>query len=436
MTIRPIDAEICAIGSVLIDDACLPELTGVLDGSDFMSAVNQTLYQAILALDKAGEPIDPISVMDRCAKDGTPVERGYLMDAMDLTATAKNAGMYARLVRENSIRRSLAGLAEEMEERSSAGGDPRGIIGDMMRELEQLEEKERTNELATSGDMMLSFLDHRRKVDAGGGAYAPTGYGELDRKLGGGLLNSGLYILAARPGMGKTTFALCIADNVAESCGPVLFVSLEMDMPQIAAKRLARLTGLSSTRLLMGTLNDGEYEKVAAGSVALETRPMQINRKPSATVADIGHMARQVKGLRLVVVDYLGLIRPAEKGSRYETTTQISNDLKALARSLAVPVLALAQLNRANEARTDKRPNMSDLRDSGAVEQDADGILLLHSPAYYTQSAEEHKPWEPIPLEVTLAKNRHGGTGRCDMAAYLETCRIIPAKRERVSLCD
>ena len=252
----------------------------------------------------------------------------------------------------------------------------------------------------------------------------PSGYPQLDALLGGGFLNSGLYIIAARPGMGKTTFALNIADQFD---GNVLFVSLEMSTEQVTAKRLARVAGLPSSTLLMrDNLVDGEWEKVADASSKLAKSGMVVNRKMGVTVSEIGLMARSVKNLTAVVVDYLGLIRSDVRGSRYEQVSQISADLKQLAISLDVPIIALSQLSRASEQRTDKRPSLADLRDSGAIEQDADGVLLLYRGDYYELS-QDKKPGEPSLIECTLAKNRHCRTGRVFFNAYLAVNRIKEA---------
>ena len=274
---------------------------------------------------------------------------------------------------------------------------------------------------------MLAYYRHRERVDAGAGGYVPTGYRSLDRLLGGGLLNSGFYILAARPGMGKTTFGLAVADQVAQQRGPVLFVSLEMDEEQLAAKRLSRAAGISYDALMMGNLGDEERARAAEWSSKVSQIPVYTNRKPRATVDDIANMARKVKGLKLLVVDYFGLIRTEERAkNRYEAMTEVSGQLKALARKLKVPLLCLAQINRENAQRQDKRPQLSDLRDTGALEQDADGVIFLHCNSYYNQ--ERPDPWEPDYMQIILAKNRHASTGTCDAAFYRAVGRIIPAR--------
>ena len=323
-------------------------------------------------------------------------------------------------------------LGRTLAEQTGPFADPRAVIAGAQKELERIEAQDTARELATPAEVLLSFQEHREQMDSGTGvSFVPTGFRNLDTLLGGGMLSGGLYLLAARPGMGKTSLALCIADKAAAR-GPVLFVSLEMDPEQLSAKRLARETGIPSDKLLFGGLTSEEYDRVAQGSVSLSKLSLYLNRRPQATVEDIATLARKVKGLQLLVIDYFGLIQPSEKGrSRYESATEISGRLKALARSLKVPILCLAQLNRENMERRDKRPQLSDLRDTGALEQDADGVMLLHRPDYYEAKGDKLDPWEPTPVEVILAKNRHASTGVCHIIFYLATCRVLQEARAR-----
>lgn len=256
----------------------------------------------------------------------------------------------------------------------------------------------------------------------------PVGIAGLDTLFGGGMLNNGLYIMAARPGCCKTTLALQIADTVAQNAGGVLFVTLEMDATQLTARRVARATGIPSNRLLMGTLTEPEMERVTQEFKRLNRSPFYLNKAVRCSVSDVRALARQVKDLRLVVIDYLGLLKPEGKhASRYEEITAISGDLKALARSLGVPVLCLAQLNRASELRQDKRPSLADLRDSGAIEQDADGVLLLYREDMYW--AERPDEGQPVTVECILAKHRHGAVGAVTLALDLQTGLLVEIRK-------
>ena len=418
-----ISAENSLVGSIIIDPRCLPAVSEIVGPEDMALEINRVIFQAALDLAKDGKAIDPVTLKQRAKLDNG----NYLLSLMESTGTAKNAELYAQETRKESMKRQIIAIAQEVLDGVEA--EPRDIIADVQRKLEAVEKRDTLAELATPDEAMLMFYDHRNEVDSGGKGCIPTGLAPVDKILGGGLLNSGLYILAARPAMGKTAVALQVLDNMARY-GSVLFVSLEMDIDQVQARRIGRVSGIPGDRLLMGRLNEEEYNRVAGVADKIRSLPVSINKKETATVTDIGHMARKVNGLRCIVVDYLGKITPENKKSgRYEYMTEISGDLKTLARKFHVPVLALAQLNRANTERGNKKPMMSDLRDTGAIEQDADGIIFLHRDDYYEEK-QERDPWEPSELDIIVEKNRHGRTGACKAAFYMATGRIVPAKTD------
>lgn len=419
-----LEAEQSVLGSLLIDARCAVEIMPTLGATDFFGDINRELYTIITDMLVQGETLDVVTVLNHLRQDGGHDEassRAYVMQLMQTTPTAKNAAEYAAIVKAEAQRRELLTLLREAIDSIQSHAEAREVCGQLQGQIDALNAGERSDSLASSMDNMLGFLDYRDMVDSGKSGFVPTGYKSLDGMLGGGFVKEGLYILAARPGVGKTTFGLQIAERVAEKGTPVLFVSLEMSLDQLASKRLSVETGLASNKILLGDLADN-YDAVNLAALRLSKRPLSFNRKPWATVADIGFLARQVKGCGLVVVDYLGLIRHETKGSLYERVTETSNTLKRLARSLGVPVLCLAQLNRENQQRADKKPQLSDLRDSGAIEQDADGVLLLHR-----LGTEQEDKTAPTALDCIVAKNRHGATGRANFNMYLGNGRIVPA---------
>lgn len=318
----------------------------------------------------------------------------------------------------------LPGLAHpRTAERNESYGS---ILASAQQRLNDLTAQGSAGKLVSPSDGILAYYRQRETIEAGDAkGYVCTGYMALDELLGGGMLNSGLYLLAARPGMGKTTLALNIADRVAQA-DPVLFVSLEMDTEQLSAKRISRETGIPSQKLLMQALTQEEEDRVAVVSRKLAGLAFWSNAAPTATVDDIGALARSIGGLRLIVVDYFGKILPPPAARRYgrvEYTTEISGDLKNLARALRIPILVLCQLNRDLEKREEKRPQLSDLRDTGALEQDADGVIFLYREDYYA-ARESVDPNVPSVLDVDLAKNRHGSVGGCKLAFSLATSKI------------
>lgn len=428
-----VSAEQSVIGSILLSPNCLPEVERELRPNDFRIDADRAIYEAALALERAGDKLDEVTILDQAAKMGRPVSREYALQLLEITPTAANVGAYIQIVRENALRNGLMGVSETIRAGVVSRETPQTVLTQGAQMLTDLMTQGNAGRLSSPAEQLAAFYRQRDAIDSGDAkGYVCTGYMALDKLLGGGMINSGLYLLAARPGMGKTTLALNIADRVAQ-VDPVLFVSLEMDDEQLTAKRISRETGISSEKLLMQPLNDREYAQVAAATSKLSTLSLYTNKAPAATVGDISALARSIAGLRLVVVDYFGKIAPPaefRRSGRVEYTTENSGALKDLARSLKIPVLALCQLNREVEARVDKRPQLSDLRDTGALEQDADGVIFLYREDYYAEPGTVN-PDIPSMMEVNLAKNRHGRVGKCDMAFSLASSRVTSVSKGR-----
>lgn len=406
--------ETGVIGSILIDgDAVMPIVLAHLTSDDFQSAIGQAIYIAALSLYDEGAVIDPLTISARTKEQGVEIPAKTLVQYMDLCPTAANIEKYCELLTKQSMGYRLRELANQTLEQLDNGLSAVEVCGWLKSEAEKTAERESNAELITGAEAMNEFLAYREEVTRG--RVQPTlktGYSDIDNILGG-FVSQGFYILAARPGVGKTTLAINIAENVARR-QPILFVSLEMSIKQVTARRVAIHSGLDYSKVLHGELTDDEYKRLVSSSAETGSRPFYFKRKPGATVAQIGFLARQVKGCRLIVVDYLGLITNPDRGKKlYEQVTETSRSLKLLAMQLNIPILCLAQLNRESEARKDKRPIMSDLRDSGAIEQDADGIIFLHRPG----DGEE--------LDCIIAKNRHKGTGKCTLCFYAGPGRIV-----------
>lgn len=423
---KAFEAEAAVIGSILIDERCLDTIEQRLVPEDMTTDANKAILKAAYTLKANGRDVDPVTIQTYLKSKGVNISNDYILDLYEITPTAANAEVYADIVKRNSIFRQLRQVGNELSE-IDVTANPYSAILDVQTKLENISKSQQAPTI-DGVEMGMDFINYRVKIEkAGALPCISTGYSQLDNLLGGGFLNEGLYIVGARPAMGKTTFALNIADNIAKSNKTVLFVSLEMSADQLMSKRIARETYIPATDILMKPLSAFEYEKVVAATTQLSERPLYLNRISAVTIPQLAVMATSIKSLSCIVVDYLGLIRPTRRRkSRYEEMTEISGALKSLAKRLKIPIVCLAQLNRELEGRAKKEPRLSDLRDTGAIEQDADGIIFLHRPDYYDDSLRHGN--SGVELQVILAKNRHGDTGNIRMAFYPATSVITNAR--------
>lgn len=414
-----LNPEYGAIGSILLDGRCLDTLRGILTPDDFQTEQGRAVFQTACTMADDGRAIDPITI-----RDTSGVEEKWLVDVLDMTPTAAHAEAYAQQMRKQAQLAALRDLCAALETQiAERDADPVNIIGTAQERLEAVSNRQ-TGGLITTGTAIADFIDHRKALERGELATVSSGFPSIDGVLGGGFLKTGFYILGARPGVGKTSLGLMMAEQAAKK-HRVLFVSLEMSETEITARRVANLSGIGIGAVLHNPdLADEKKEKIGEALYELSNRQMVMNRSVSATVSEIGVMARSCKA-EFVVIDYLGLIQSDQKNvSSYERIARITRELKRLALSLGCPILCLAQLNRQSEARQDKKPLQSDLRDSGTIEQDADGVLLIHRPALFWDNEDKPKSWDPQPFEVNIAKNRHGPTGSVTLQWYASNGRF------------
>lgn len=432
--------EIAVIGSLLLAQESLGEIerSGLLP-SDFIDPRCSAIYSAALDCRNKGRPYEAVylasEVLSRTGEDVSE----WVRSAMDIAPSASNLSAYCELVKKESQRRRLQEAIDEASVGLSAGDWVDGIER-LLGEIQDI----RTgydSDLTTGAEWVKKFQNYYRETKGNpGNAYCKTGYDELDWQLGGGMFRSEVYVIGARPGMGKTTLGINIAENVASRGDAVLFVSLEMTDVQIMAKRIALEGGLQYTEIMSGRLPEADEEAMSEAVERVTNRPFYLTTRSGMTVGEISKVARQIPNLSTIIVDYLGLIPPAVESQskpRYEQMTEISAGIKALAKSLNVPILALAQLNRENMTRKDKRPTMSDLRDSGAVEQDAGAIILLHRPEYYETHEQGEEP-ETEDIELNVAKNRHHSPGLVHMTwdggkGTIRSKVKIPVSKQTVS---
>lgn len=397
-------------------------IRGIVTPDCFQLEAYRAIFTAALSLLEDGTPIDPVSIAATAKRQGVELPNKLLLELMEIVPTAANCVDYAHRVAEDARKRRIKALAERIEADGVSTSDE--LLAALQREAQAIQGSNYQRGLLSPVDTLRRFMDYVVKAGEKRDNFISTGFPRLDGILGGGFIRGGLYILGARPAVGKSTFALNLADGIA---GNLLFVSLEMSPEQILAKRVSRLTGYTASKLLSGQLPDKAWEAVAIATTSIDKSGVYINSRYDLTVQEIHLLAQSVPELRCIILDYLGLIQPATRsGSTYEQVSAISRELKRMAVSLNVPVVCLCQLSRKIEERKDKKPMLSDLRDSGAIEQDADGVLFLYREDYYTGSPADGFPSS---VELTVAKNRHGKTGEDQFNFWLSSSafrEVIP----------
>lgn len=414
-----ISPDVSLAGSILIDPRCLDEVRRTITPEMFGDRRCRAIYEAACELSDEGTTVDPVTIRSRAAE----WDDAFSQQAMEITLTAANVGAYCEALHTEFLRRELLAGIQERADALLAGHDPLGEATELLTLTERIAEGSYDAGVVSAREAAAELLEDLDRVDEGYRAFVETGISDLDRILGGGLIREGLYILAARPGCGKTTLAAALAERMLERGRRILFISLEMSRKQLMARRVAADVGrATAAQILRGELSEEERKAVGESLVKLAKRPLFFNRRASLNTSEIQFLAKQNRA-DVVIIDYLGLMKHDAGKSLYERVTGTSNQLKRMARGLETPVLCLAQLNRGVEGRQNQEPRLSDLRDSGAIEQDADGVLLIHRPAI-----EDADEYGPTPMEVTVAKNRHGRTGKIELNWYMRSGRILEVR--------
>lgn len=418
------EAEQSVLGSMLRDNPVIGDVLQIVRAEHFYSDAHQKIFSGITSLYDRGHPVDLVMLAE-LLKEQKQIEDiggyGYLGELWDAAPTAANAEYYARIVRDRSLVRSLIHASTEILRDAYDQSQP----ADQM--LEQAERKildiaqmgvtGQTFTLKEALDEAYSRIDDRTQHDSLTMSGLPTGYLDLDEKMAG-LHNSELIIVAARPSVGKTSFGLNIARHIiVNEKQPVFFVSLEQSRIELAERLLCCQARVDSHKLRKGHLNPDDLEKLIDAGGILREGKLFIDDSPGQSMLRIAANARRLRlrhKIRMVMVDYLQLIEPDNRRDpRQEQVAQISRRLKHLARELSIPVVALAQVNRGSEDRQDHKPRLSDLRESGAIEQDADTVLLLHRPEMYEPGQHEGT------VELIIGKQRNGPTGEITLT-YLK----------------
>ena len=419
---QSIEAEQSVIGCMLLDKEVIPTVTELLKPEDFYRADHREVYEAILDLFEKAEPIDLITVSERLKLRGTLDSVGgleYLTNLANIVPTTENAKHYAKIVEEKAILRKLIKVSTDIINMGYEASEEVAYVLDKAEKgIFDLLQKRNTQGFVPIKDVLVDTFNRLEELYNSKGYITgiPTGFIDLDYKTAG-LHNSDLVLIAARPAMGKTAFVLNIAQHVAvHSKVPVAIFSLEMSKEQLVNRMLASEAMVDSQKMRTGKLEDSDWQKVARALGPLSEAPIYIDDTPGASIMEIRAKCRRLKiekNLGLVVIDYLQLMqgKGGKSDSRQQEISEISRSLKILAKEINVPVLTLSQLSRAPEQRQDHRPILSDLRESGAIEQDADIVMFLYRDDYYNPDTDKKNV-----AEVIIAKHRAGSTGTVELA--------------------
>ena len=412
-----IEAEQAVLGSMLIDPRCIGDVLGAVKAEDFYSTTNREIFETIYSMFNYSMVIDPVTVLENMRVNGVFNERSsqYLVELMDITPTAVNVLEYAAIVRDKALLRNIAEAGSEI---NGLAMDGMGTASDILEAAEKriyaLRQGRNTTGLEPVSSVLRDVYE-QLSVASKSDSRIPgltTGLPDLDN-VTMGLNKSDFILIASRPGMGKTSIALNIAMHVAKTTKKAVAIfSLEMSREQLAIRLLSSESFIDNKKLQTGRLSNDEWRKVALAAASISETDLRINDNPMLSVADMNAQCRRISNLGLVVIDYIQLMQSASGGSGYtgENRTQVVSDIsrmmKIMAKELNVPVICLSQLSRANETRTNKRPLLSDLRESGAIEQDADLVMGLYRDDYYNKDSDE-----PNIAECIILKNRRGETG-------------------------
>ena len=413
------EAEQAVLGSILIDSRCAAQVISMLRPSDFYITLNSEIYDVICSMFNYSMPIDPITLLEQMKQRGLYKEQstsGYLAELMSVTPTTSNVLKYAEIVKDKAVLRAIAQVAAELTNLIESGeGDSGEVLEIAERKIYALRQGRSIGGLEPVANVIGTVYQQLGELAQNGGTIPglSSGFGELDNILMG-LNKSDLILLASRPGMGKTSIALNIASHVGKNSGKnVAFFSLEMSKEQLAVRLLSSEAFIDSKKLQTGRLGQEDWRRIAAAAAALSASGILMDDNSMLSVSDMNAQCRRVENLGLVVIDYLQLMTSASGNtaeSRLQAVSEISRMLKIMAKELNVPVLCLCQLSRASVQRQDKRPQLSDLRESGSLEQDADIVLALYREDYFTQEATEQNN-----AELLILKNRHGETGSIEL---------------------
>lgn len=437
-----IEAEQAVLGAILIENEALYTAMEKIRPEDFYKQSHQKIYAAIVELAEEQEPIDLVTVTSKLSDKQELEQVGgvrYLTELANAVPTAANVDYYAEIVEEKALLRKLIRTATEIVSSGYSGAeDVKELLSEAEQRVMEISNRKNSSGFIAIKDVLMDVFDRVEQLfnNKGGQTGIPSGFSDLDR-MTSGFQRSDLIIVAARPSVGKTAFALNIAQNVGIRTGETVAIfSLEMGASQLVQRMLCAESNVDATRLRTGELEPEDWEKLTMAIGTLSEAKIFIDDSPSITVMDIRSKCRRLKqeqGLGMIVIDYLQLIHGRGRSSenRQQEVSEISRTLKAIARELDVPVIALSQLSRGVEQRQDKRPMMSDLRESGSIEQDADIVAFLYRDDYYDQESEKKNI-----IEIIIAKQRNGPVGTVELVFLKNYNKFVNLDRAHASMME
>ena len=432
-----IEAEQSVVGAMLMDKDAITAASEMISGSDFYQSAYGIIFDSMVELFNEGKPVDLITLQERLREKDVPPEIASLEFVRDLVTavpTSANVKYYAQIVADKAMMRRLIKLNEEIENVCYAGKEPlEAVLEKTEKSVFELLQRRNTGEYVPIRQLVLNELERIEKASKNKGTVTgiPTGFIDLDYKLSG-LQPSDLILVAARPSMGKTAFVLNIAQYVAfKKNRSVAIFSLEMSKEQLVNRLFSLESQVDAQALRTGNMKDSDWEKLIEGAGIIGQSKLIIDDTPGISVSELRSKCRKYKlenDLDLIIIDYLQLMTGSvgrSSESRQQEISEISRSLKGLARELNVPVIALSQLSRAVESRPDKRPMLSDLRESGAIEQDADVVMFIYRDEYYNKDSEYKKQ-----AEIIIAKQRNGPVGTVHLAWLGEYTKFANLSRQ------
>lgn len=433
-----IEAERSVVGAMLMDRDAIMTSAEIISGNDFYQSAYGVIFDAMVELFNEGKPVDQVTLQDRLKEKAVPEEIASLEFAKDLVMsalTSANVKYHAQIVADKSVLRRLIRLNEEIANTCYAGNEPlEEILEKTEKSVFELLEKRNTGEFVPIKQVVLNALERIEKASKSKGVVTgiPTGFIDLDYKLSG-LQPSDLVLIAARPSMGKTAFVLNIAQYIAfKKEKSVAIFSLEMSKEQLVNRLFSLEAQVDAQKIRTGDMKDSDWEKLIEGAGIIGKSRLIIDDTPGISISELRSKCRKYKleqGMDVIIIDYLQLMTGSvgrSQESRQQEISEISRSLKGLARELNVPVVALSQLSRAVEGRPDKRPMLSDLRESGAIEQDADVVMFIYRDEYYNKDSEFKKQ-----AEIIIAKQRNGPVGTVNLAWLGEYTKFANLSRQK-----